>query len=148
MHTFEVREASYNFPELVRGVIVADDSSSTKFYRELRPFSDTDDTLIPLFVAEFANKHDVEQVTELGHAKRVGAIVTFGIFSSFSTHEKSSSHFEIVARELEIPLLKLEKPAGYPNFFHDWLDKNPLREFFRQTATVRYAGDTASISRF
>lgn len=136
MHTFDIKTVTDQFPNEVSGTIVADDGQDNCFYETVRPFEDRDITLIPLFINEFANQNAVKQIAELHVAKRIGAVVTFGIFSDLSHHEVGTSHFDIIAREICLPVIQLVKPEGYPYFFHDWVDNNPLRPLYGQTATL------------
>jgi hypothetical protein len=151
MPSFEVAKQE-RFPDQLSGIVVPDDGYKTWFYKEIEDYYGRSEPLVALFVYEFSTTlslHYLENAVELANLQ---GIVTFGRLLSIGQND-SRTHLEIIARELALPLLQLQRPDCYSNytmgsyddFLDGWVKNNPLKDLYRKQVSVDILGNTATI---
>lgn len=143
MPSFEVRYSSFGFPAEVSGVMIPDTGGSgLNFGRHAYSYRSTDEDFIALYLAELGGEEAITSLNE--YRDRLRAIVTFGMQSVDYQTLLGTTHFGAVARELNIPLLGLAEPPGYPKLQDDWIKNNPLKSMFSTEVILKYTGDQAT----
>lgn len=157
MPAFEIVSAE-RFPSEIAGYISPDTGEDLPLNRSVSDLFGIDDTVIGLFLSEYTARRQLEFVEEYvrngsDYGITFGGIVTFGVHRS--RHKVGTTHFELIAQELGIPLLRLALPEDIPEydpkdeaaFTNNWLLGNPLVDFYFRQATVAQDGTTATISK-
>lgn len=157
MHTFEIAQNN-GFPAKMQGYLAPDDGNAHNLEVEAGNFIGLPErNVIALFIAEHigqVSQYFIESMAAQPDIVSLSGIITFGRRGPNPRLFQTKSHFEIVAGELQIPLLCLNIPDQYPTyrlddseqgFMNQWVRKNPLKELYRRHVLVDVRGTSAII---
>lgn len=149
---------SERFPSTLSGILVPDDGHELHFHDEIENYYGCQDPLVAVFVSEFVAGHEAQFLTNATELARLETIVTFG--RQRDSSKLGTTHLDVVARDLALPILRLQMPDEYPSYdkassnYHTWLDEvhipgwirnNPLKRLYHETVQIDLVEERATI---
>ncbi len=139
------------------GFIAPDNGANHKLNNSVGDLLGINDTVVGLFISEYVARSQIEHIDYYikhgsEHDIALGGIVTFGVHKSM--HKLGTTHFEVIASVLNIPLLRLAIPDDIPKydpknespFKESWVQGNPLVDLYFRRVTIRQDGTAATIN--
>ena len=118
MPSFSIAKRNVYCPDVIEGTIAYD--NGLRLCNEEAQLWDSWDrirnkssqNIIALFIDELDALFEVATIKEMQDSSRFSGIVTFGVHdaNNAASQPVGTSHFDIVANELEVPLLAARRP--------------------------------------
>ncbi|QQS64485.1 hypothetical protein IPO96_02765 [Candidatus Saccharibacteria bacterium] len=155
MAEYSIAKRNAYCPDVIEGVIAYDNGIRYSEYEvqlndsweRIRPLSSS--KVIALFIDELDALFEISTIEEMRAEDRFAGVLTFGVHpaNKAASQPVGTSHLDIIANELHIPLLQLERPAELQRIenWKEWIFNNPLASFFDQQVKIDLSTESALI---